>query len=70
MEDNFFACRGLTPVGWKHSAFANEAIKRSNSKRRLSETQNPIAANIHRKRSMTLTAEVRTTGACMPSLCL
>ena len=60
------ACRGWTPVGWKRFGFANEAIKGSNSKRHLSETQNPIAANIHLERSMTLGAEVRTMGTCMP----
>jgi len=63
----FLACRGWTPVGWKRFAFANEAIKRSNSKRHLVEIQDPIETNIHLERSMTLTAEVRTIGTCMPS---
>lgn len=66
LKTNLLACRGWTPLGWIRFAFANEAIKRSNSKRHLSEIPNPIEANIHLERPMTLSAEVRTTGTCMP----
>ena len=65
-ETNLPTSRGRTPLGGMYFACENQNAKHSNSKRHLSEIPGPADVKVLLARSMTLGAEVRTAGTCMP----